>query len=338
MAMVTALLAGLSLTTVVPDALGQGPREPAQAGEREPDGTLLRERLVRQRQDLARAQTLMDEAIARLDKGEPIADLLRELNALRLGLRGGGGPGGPPGRRDGGLGDDDRMGEGPREGGRGGPREGGREAGREGGREGGRGEGADDVLMDIRPGDALTDAQRERIMGFLRETAPRFAGKLDELHSADSKTADRLLVRMAPRIREAMAVRRRDPELFELRLDEIRGGFAVIEAVKAYRDAKASPEEGRAERVAQAEAAARAALVAQFEQRRALEAHEMKTMAARLEERRREFDSRGAERDAVIDRLIERLRENKPLPDGPPRRGPEGRPGDRPNDAPPPPR
>lgn len=203
--------------------------------------------------------------------------------------------------------------------------------------------------MDIRPGDTLSDAQRERIMGFLKENAPRFAAKIEDLQNADPKTADRLFVRMAPRIREAMAVRRRDPELFELRLDEIRGGFAVIEAVKAYRDAKSSPENGREARVAQAEAAAREALIAQFEQRRALEAHEIRTMGTRLEERRRDFDSRGTERDAIIERLITRLRENKPLPDGPPRRGPEGRPGgepggrpgdrpgDRPDDRPPPP-
>ncbi len=335
------LMAGLGLGTLSQSALAQGERAPAPPGERELDGAALRERLVRQRQDLVRAQTLMDEAIARLDKGEPIADLLRELAALRMGPRGGG----PGGRREGGAGregpgGDDRMGEEPRDGFRDGPRDGPREQLREG-----RPDGGDDLLMDIRPGDTLSDAQRERIMGFLKENAPRFAAKIEDLQNVDPKTADRLFVRMAPRIREAMAVRRRDPELFELRLDEIRGGFAVIEAVKAYRDAKSSPENGREARVAQAEAAAREALIAQFEQRRALEAHEITTMGTRLEERRRDFDSRGTERDAIIERLITRLRENKPLPDGPPRRGPEGRPGgepggrpgDRPDDRPPPP-
>ena len=303
------------------------------ASDREPEPEALRERLVRQRQDLVKAQALIDEAIARLDKGEPIGDLVRELAALRIGARLGGpgprregGPGGPggPGGRDG-LFDDDRMPPG-------GPREGreGRD-GREGrgGRDGPESlEAADAVLMDVRPGEPLTDAQRERISTFLKETAPRVGAKLEELHGADPKTADRLYVRMAPRIREAMAVRRRDPELFELRIDEIRGGMAVLEAVKAYRDAKSSPQEGREARIAQAEAGARAALLAQFEQRWALEAHEIRTSGERLEERRAEFESRAKDRDVMIERMIERLRDNKPIPDGPgPRRGPEGRPG-----------
>jgi hypothetical protein len=309
-------IGGTMLTVLAGTCFAQGQPPAAPPGAREPEPGSIRERLMRRRADVERARELMDQAIERADKGEPIGDIMRELESMRFGVRGGA-------FRDGREGPDGQPGPGgPRE--RPGP---GEPLGPGGPGMPGAG---DDVLMDLRPGEPLTDEQRERITSFLRENAPRFATKLDELREADPKTADRLFTRMGPRIREAMAVRRRDPELFELRLEELRGGFAVLEAVKAYREARNSGEEGREERIAKAEADARAALVAQFDQRQALEAHELRTLEKNLERRRKEVSERASERDAVIERQIERLRENKPLPDGgPPRRGPEGSP-DRP--------
>lgn len=278
-----------------------GPRagEPG-LGERGPmDPKGMRERLERRLSETQRLQEQLRTAIERLEKGQSPGEAVRALDLLarpRMGREAGRGEPGRP----------EFEPEGMR--GRGGP-----ERGRP---EGPGPRGIREGKFDGRfapPGAELSAEQREVVMDAVREHLPTLAARMDALREMDPEAADRLMERLAPRLREAARVREQDPELAQLRLEDLRTGIEVLDAIRGLRRAQGmgvgEAREGAMER---AKGDLRARLVEQHEVRMRLQAREVDALTKRLEDLKAELDRKRGEGEKNVEEVLKRITEHRP--------------------------
>ncbi len=281
----------------------------------------FREFLLNRLERLERSQQAIRRAMRALDDGDPIDEIIRAFPPdLRPGPRGPGpssavgdstdnldelGPVLPPG---------DQLRPGPdRRGGIGGhPDDGGHRAG---GRPGAGGRDAPRTI---------TDADRRAFDLFLAAAAPDGKDRMASLRQKSPERADRLLVESMPRIGWLLEMHQRDPELFQLRLSDIRYGREALEASRALAAFDRRQPTVVSEERDQLVARLRSALENQYEIRGKLLAREIERLDRDVAKRRAELTDRPASRDAAIERAIERLRERaaNPMPGGP-RRDPD---------------
>jgi hypothetical protein len=175
----------------------------------------------------------------------------------------------------------------------------------------------------------LTDAERESMMEFAREKLPRMAQRIDQLRETDPETADRIMLRLAPRVREVLATR--DADLAALRLEDLQAGAVVLDQVRVLREAMKGEDAAATE---SAKSELKVALEAQFDAKMKLQQHEVTLLNKRIDALRVDIESRQAAKDEFIAKLVERMSSSEPdamAPDGPegmmggPGRGPDGR-------------
>jgi hypothetical protein len=265
-------------------------REPSAVRPRDPEAAkdLLRRRMeeIRGRLDM------LEGALDRIEKGEPVADVMRDAEPA---LRG-------PGR-----------GEGPRRGPDGGP------DGRPDG-------GPDDLGPPDRPRSRnVTPEDRDRAMTFIREHMPELARRLDRLREISPEAADRAVMRLGPRLREAQAMRAKDPERFDLRVREIEGGFIVMDSAREYRQLKIAAEQDptKQSEVEPARDKLREALANQFDLRLANQRMEVEAIKKRLKALEDDLATKEKDRESMIDSMLEKIGESEDPRDMDP---PPGRP------------
>lgn len=309
-----------SLVLATGHAMAQPTPEREPPAERGPmmDKDQLRQRLERRLKEMEESAERTRKAIAMLDEGAAPAEVLRTVDGL---LRGEGrmGPGERPmpgpGGREGGR-DDDRGPGGPDGLGRGpGPRGGGMGDG-PGPRGGGMGEGPGD---EPGPGRMPTPEERERMMGFLRDSVPPMAERIQRLMDAEPEQGERIFARLMPQLRDAADSRRRDPEGFGIRVNEIMTGIDVLDAIRAMRLAQTKGDPGAGEEAA---GVLREALSRQFEARIHVQIHEVELLEKRLRAFQEEIEMRRRGRDRMIENMMRQIREGT-RPGGPP--GPDRR-------------
>jgi hypothetical protein len=238
---------------------------------------------------MKREEKRINDAMSRLDKGEAPEEIAK-------GLR-------PEGRSEG---RSDPRAAGPRGDGRPKPTEGGKSA------------------MPSRPVAETSAEDHERLMVQLRENLPRIADRMEAWRKADPESANRMLGRMAPRVREAAELRQHDPDMFTLKVAEFEAGFNVMDSARAITRARNEGDAaGREDRVKDAIAKLRTALGAQFDARVAVQAKEIEALEQRLTSLRSDHDRQITNRDRTIDEKTQRMSD----PDSWPRRSHEG--GDR---------
>ncbi|MBL9002402.1 MAG: hypothetical protein JNK25_14830 [Phycisphaerae bacterium] len=257
----------------------------------------LRRMIQRRLEQLGREAQRLERAMKRLDDGVPPAEVAEEL--------------GPP--RSGPEGEGDALGKGPERGlDRGGPPDRPGERGAE------------------RP--FVSREEREELIAALREHAPLMARRMESARTDEPGQALRMLGRLAPRLRDAMAFRKSDPDMFRLKIKDIEAGGVVFDAMQTYHKALRDKQVDDAE-VARALTDVRAALLAQFDARLAVQVREADNLARRLEGMRKDFAARREARDSEVQGIIDRLMEGEELfrdrppsgggPPGEPRRRPE---------------
>jgi hypothetical protein len=170
----------------------------------------------------------------------------------------------------------------------------------------------------------LTEAERERLMGVLRERMPRVAQWVEEERGREPALFEAVANRLAPQVREIERLRERDPDRARLRTDELAATIAVMRATRLYRAAGGSGGPGAAGRE-EAMATLRAALETQFDARLALRQHDVGSLSRRLESLRQDIDAETAGRGAWIDAAVERITqaaEEEPARERDPAQGP----------------
>lgn len=214
---------------------------------------------------------------------------------------------------------------------------------RDGPLEGGpRNERGPDRAMDRGPGEgppgprgpmAMSPAEAERVLEALRKELPDVADALDELRKESPRMAEGMSRRLAPRFRDAVELREREPELFRLRVEEIRSGVGVLRAIRSYRAAQELPETdaGKTQRVTDASTQVRSAVATALDHRLAIQEYETKRLERRLEQLKRELAERRERKDEAVSKMVERVEDGE-MPHtlfGDP--GPKGPDGSRPD-------
>ncbi|MBX3316514.1 MAG: hypothetical protein KF902_06580 [Phycisphaeraceae bacterium] len=254
------------------------------------DPARLRVALERRR-DLAEAmRARLDEAIARLDRGEAIdPDLIDNRSPM----------GGP----------EEIRGDGPR-----GPR-----AGRPDGRE----------IPGGRPGEGggVSHDEIQRLRGFIDENLPLLAERLRASERMDPQAAQRMIARIAPRLREALESRARSPEVFRIRVVELEQGFQLLELARRTRRI-VETEGAESQEAVAAMATFREHATAHFDTQIRLQRAEVAELESRLLELRAEIDRRTSQREAEIDARVEDVlrysRPDRPQGTNRPERTPPG--------------
>lgn len=289
-----------------------GPQAAMRALLNEQDPARAKQTLESMLQETRSLERDLSAAQERLNKGEDVRAVLRELSERRMAAR--------EGIRERVT---ERMGElrdgprGPGPGGPGGPEMGGRRGGE----------------RFMKPGGfaKLSQEERDQLRDDFKRDLPEVAADLEQLRTTNRDMAEMLFNRIAPRYFEAREARRVDPALGDLRISEIRGTVDVLRKTRAYRDAVKLPADdaNRATAIATATNNLRDAIARNFDERLAVQKHEAEMLAKRLEDLRADIASKGERKDALVDDALDRMVRGLPPDiedDGPRgrREGPEG--------------
>ncbi len=155
----------------------------------------------------------------------------------------------------------------------------------------------------------LSPQERQAMYQFLREHFPKLADNLQQIVEYDARSADRLLARMSPQIREILLLTETQPELAQLKIAEMRAGLALVEASGAYRAAMSDPaasESDRADAIARVRQAAGERFDAQLKAKKL----EVAKLEARLNELKDSVHQIEQRRDTEIEQMVESTKRN----------------------------
>lgn len=171
----------------------------------------------------------------------------------------------------------------------------------DGGRGPGRGEGMGGGGGDNSP---ITEDEKKALLALLKEAMPTMADRYEKMRQSDPEGADRMVGRILPRLREVASLRAKDPELFELKIGEMRATSDVFAAVQALRDHKGG-EDGKAA----LRASLREAVSRQFDSRQAAQRREITDLEKRIADLKAETARKESEREQAIEAFTKKLEE-----------------------------
>jgi hypothetical protein len=292
-------LAALSTTTALAQPVQQDspppPPPPTESESFTPDRDQLKARLERAIEANKKAQADLESSLASLKSGADPAEVRRGLNAQlirallvpplsreqRESMRRPRPAGGPAGREQPG------PSSGPPSGPPSGPQSG-------------------EPEVDPR---AARQEQRMIAQEVLKEALPDLHERLQRVREADGQMYDRVLLRNAPRLRELRELRETDPEMFQVKAEELRTGvqimFAFRERQIAVRLADDTPNVG--ERREKERKSLEDAIGRNFDQRIKVQELEAQRLTERVESVRADIERRKSERDTAIKEIADRM-------------------------------
>lgn len=170
------------------------------------------------------------------------------------------------------------------------------------------------------PGPQDPAARATRVREFVKRHLPLIAAEFDR---GGEPAGERLIAWLAPQIAELDSARQRDDELFQARLDEIRGAVEVGRDLRELRHAAARPG-ATPESLREHLDAIRKSLGVQFDAKLRAQRREIELLLGRVERLKAEADRLESEREKQLDeRLAEletmtRRRRDEPRPPAPP--------------------
>ncbi len=162
-------------------------------------------------------------------------------------------------------------------------------------------------IVGARPPAGMIDAEsRKRVFEALKARAPRVFERVQSLREQSPEQSDRLLMRLAPRIRQIEEMQREDPELATLMIVELQANLELTAAAHDMR-VLMQRDDVSDERIAEARERLREAMRRSFDAHLAIKKHELERLEGRIESLRAEIDRRQSMRDDYIDRQVERI-------------------------------
>lgn len=246
------------------------PPDLSQADQPPVDREKLKEELTRRLEETRRTQARLEQALARLNDGGDPAEIRRETM---------------PGRFR------DRLRRGAREDSPGldrpvGPPRGAQGPGPMGDRK-------------------LSPEDREHMLQFLDQHMPRIGKRFREAIQENPQVAEGLLNRLAPKFRELAATEQSQPELFKLKVEDVRAAMTLQETARSWRmklREQSAPDDDK--RKAREEISS--AVAAQYDARLGLREHELKVLEDRITEAKRELDDMRTNRDGRVSEEVDR--------------------------------
>lgn len=143
----------------------------------------------------------------------------------------------------------------------------------------------------------------EALLDFVRNELPELWKNLGPVIENEPRGAERLLGRMAPQIREILALQHTEPELAKLKAQQMRAGLNLVEAGNAYRRVLGNPDATQQEREA-ALAKIRSEAERRFDVELKGKQHEVDRLEARLAELRASVELIEAQRDREVELMV----------------------------------
>ena len=161
--------------------------------------------------------------------------------------------------------------------------------------------------FDRRP---LTDEQIDAAVEIVRRMHPKWAEEIDRAMDEHPERVRQMISRN-PRLRYMLELRERNPELFELRIEDAR---LSREQHELSRDLRAAREEGDEAEADQLHGRLVEVVTEHFDIRQRIREIELKQLEARLDELRHELEERTEQRDKLIDERVAQIVEHGPRP------------------------
>ena len=149
----------------------------------------------------------------------------------------------------------------------------------------------------------LSTEDREELHLFLQINFPELWNNLQPIAKLNPQSADRLLARMAPQIREILLLRESQPDLAALKIEEMHAGLKFVETSRLYRAAMNNPSTSDSDR-ADAMSRLRAAATQRFDIQFKAKQHEISMLEARLNELKSSVNEIEHRRDSEVDRMV----------------------------------
>lgn len=170
-------------------------------------------------------------------------------------------------------------------------------------------EGAEADEPRHRPGWSSTPEERRRLLAVLRDlqSDPELAegeSPFRQVLETEGPERDRLLMRLAPRLKNLAELRGGDPEMYEASRREMIAGIKIARAARMLGMALRNPESNE-ESLRQARRVLRAAIADGFDARAATARLEVRSVQAKLDGLIEEVTRAEAERDSRIDEQLE---------------------------------
>jgi len=167
----------------------------------------------------------------------------------------------------------------------------------EGGREGPGGHEGSPDQRGARP-----PVDNEAVLAFLDQHNPELAKRIRDARAKSPEEGERLLGRLGPHIREVLA--ERDPETKDLRIADLKNGWELLGAMRAFREAaKADNETDKARAVTQL----RALVGNHFDLQIKLQEREVAMLEQRLTKLRQDLSDDRGRRDEIIAKRVDQM-------------------------------
>ncbi len=152
--------------------------------------------------------------------------------------------------------------------------------------------------------DRLEAKERAEMHRFIEEHLPGLWSNYQPILAHDSTIADRILIRMAPQIREILLLKEIEPELADIKIEEMRAGTKFIDTGRAYRHVLKNASSSEDEKHA-AFRSMEAAAAERFDVQLRAKQFEISKLEARLNELKASIGEIEKRRDIEIENMIE---------------------------------
>lgn len=145
------------------------------------------------------------------------------------------------------------------------------------------------------------------MLDILREMEPALANDIDKWRKDNPQRVTEMINRRFPRLKHMAEIKRSDPELYALRMSDIRLSQQSLELVRSYRTARLAKD-------AKADAIRndlRDSLVRQFEVRQQIRQRELQRLEQRIAQLRKELDERAVSKDRLLEGELKKLLEEQ---------------------------
>lgn len=151
---------------------------------------------------------------------------------------------------------------------------------------------------------SLSKEQLDEAMAVLRRVDPEKAKEVEAQYQRDPEGLGRELRKRFPRIEHFLGLKRWDPEMFDLRVEDMRLTNESQKAAAALRDAKIK-DDSAAER--KHEDDLERIVTEHFDIRQRIREREIQMLEKRIEQLREQLEKRDDEKDDFIERRISQL-------------------------------
>lgn len=156
----------------------------------------------------------------------------------------------------------------------------------------------------------MSPKNREEMHHFLQNNFPELWKNLEPIVKMNPQSADRLLARMSPQIREIMLLREAQPDLAALKIEEMHAGLMFVEASRLFRSTMSNAsatDSDRADAMTNLQSAAAKRFDVQFKAKQ----HEITMLEARLEELKSSVEGIQDRREDAIERMLDGATRNQ---------------------------